>query len=214
MNKIISYVPQEIIKTKTIPQFFNQELKNAYKNDKIEYIIFMQKDVQDNIKDLNNFVDQYKNLMVDYDLPYSFYPYYIYFNRLLPNILNKPNPKLKVIIKKVKTINVVCTPGYGFLMLDVKKLKSINFEFDETLSELYWLQDLIQKCFEQKLWISNCCFLDILNSWELLKDYKTIKGYYINNEKYQKEKQIFDNKKITYHGIQEFLDLFKGKYNI
>ena len=214
MNKIITYIPQEIIKTQSIPKYFNSELEKAYKNDKIDNLIFIQKDIQDNIIDFNKFIESYNQLMLEYDLPYSFYPYYIYFNRLLPNVLNKPNPKLNITIKKVKNIQVVCVPAYGFLMLNVKKLKSINFKFDENLTELYWLQDMIQKCYEQKLWLSNCCFLDVTESWKMLKDYRNINGFYINGETYKKEKENYEKLQIKYHSIQEFLDIFKGKFNI
>lgn len=214
MNKIITYIPREIIKTQSIPEYFNKELEKAYENEKIDNIIFIQKDVQDNIIDFNKFIEQYTQLMIDYDLPYCFYPYYIYFNRLLPNILNKPNPKLNITIKKVKNIQVVCAPAYGFLMLNVKKLKDINFKFDVSLPELYWMQDMIQRCYEFSLWVSNCCFLDVPESWKMMKDSYNIQGYYVNGEKYKKEKETYDKKQIKYHNIQEFLNIFKGKYNI
>lgn len=214
MNKIITYIPQEIIKTQNIPHYFNKELEKIYTNEKIDNIVFVQKDIQDNIIDFNKFVNSYTQLMTEYDLPYSFFPYYIYFNRLLPNILNIPNPKLNITIKKVKNVQVVCVPAYGFLILNVKKLKSINFKFNEELSELYWLQDMIQKCYEQKLWLSNCCFLDVPESWKMLKDYHNINGFYINGEKYKNEKANYEKQQIKYHNIQEFLNIFKGKFNI
>lgn len=214
MNKIIPYTPQEILKTQSIPQYFNKELEKAYANKKIDNIVFVQTDIQNNIIDFNKFVDSYTQLMTEYDLPYSFFPYYIYFNRLLPNILNTPNPKLNITIKKVKNVQVVCVPAYGFLILDVKKLKNINFKFNEELSELYWLQDMIQKCYEQKLWLSNCCFLDVPESWKMLKDYHNISGFYINGEKYKKEKENYEKQQIKYHNIQEFLNIFKEKFNI
>lgn len=214
MNKIITYIPQEIIKTQSIPQYFNQELEKVYKDDTVDNIIFIQKDLQDNIIDINKFIESYNQLMIDYDLPYCFYPYYLYFNKLLPNILNKPNPKINLTIKKVKNIQVVNIPAYGFLMLNVKKFKDIKFNFDQTLPELYWLQDMIQKCYEFNLWISNCCFLDVPNSWEMTKDFYNINGYHVNGDKYKKEKETYENKQIKYHTIQEFLDIFKKRCNI
>ena len=214
MNKVITYIPQEILKTQTIPHYFNIELEKVYNDEKIDNIIFVQKDIQDNIIDFTKFIESYTQLMLEYDLPYCFYPYYIYFNRLLPNILNKPNPKLSITIKKVKKLNIICVPAYGFLVLNIKKLKSINFKFNEELTELYWLQDMIQQCFNNKLWLSNCCFLDVFESWKMTKDYYNIQGYYINGEKYKKEKENYEKQQIKYHSIQEFLDLFKGKLNI
>lgn len=214
MNKIVTYNPTQIIeKGLSIPAYFNQELQIAYKNEKLTSIIFIQQDLQDNLKDFNKFVNDYKQFMIEYNIPYVFFPYYIYFNKILPELIGKPNPKLDITIKKLKHINVVCAPAYGFLMLDLNKLKSINFKFDETLTELFWLQDLVEKCYQNKLWISNCCFIDRYQSWLDLKEL-TIKGYYINSEKYKIEKQKYDEKKIQYHGVQDFLNAFKQKYNL
>ncbi len=212
MNKIITYDPEKL-NGLTTPELFNKELKIASENDKITHITFIQTDIFNNCKNPEKFINDYKDFMTEWDLPYIFFPYYVYFNKLLPAELGKPNPKLELNIKKIKKINVVCVPAYGFLILNLEKIRSINFTFNTEYSELYYIQDLIQKCFEHNLWISNCCFLDRFESWNDLKEITT-NGHYVDQEKFNKEKSVYDAKQIQYHGVQEFLNLFKGKYNL
>ena len=114
-------------------------------------------------------IQAYLDLMQELDLPFTFFPYYSTFNRVLTDSLNFINPKL-MINANGKQYPVVIQPVYGLLILDVKKIKSINFKFDQTYPEIFYLQDLIEKCFQEKLWISNCAFIDICNSNSYLKD--------------------------------------------
>lgn len=212
MNKIIVYNPNEL-KDKNIPAYLNIELNKAYANEKLSYITFIFEDLSKKLKDQNSFVTKYKTFMQEWNLPYVFFPYYVYFNKMLPNSLQRPNPKLKVNIKGKDSINVICAPAYGFLMLDLKKLKSINFVFNENYTELYYIQDLIQKCYENKFWISNCCFIDRLNSYEDLAEI-TLDGLTINSEKFNTEKTEYDKQGFTYQSIQEFLNILKGSFNL
>ena len=212
MNKIIVYNPKNI-KEELIPSYLNTELKKAYANTKLSYITFIFEDLSKMLKDQNSFVTKYKDFMKEWNLPYVFFPYYVYFNKILPNTLQRPNPKLKVNIKDRSPINVITAPAYGFLMLDVKRLKSINFEFNENYTELYYIQDLIQKCYENKFWISNCCFIDRFNSYEDLKEL-TLDGLTINAEKFNKEKTEYDKQGFKYQSVQEFLNELKGTYNL
>lgn len=210
MNKIVKY-EKDLGNNENFPVFLNKELTAAYNNDQVDTLTFISDDLYDNCIDPNKFINDYNDFMTIWDLPYVFFPYYIYFNKQLPDMLGKPNPRLLLNIKKTKQINVVCMPAYGFLMLDVKKLKSIDFKFNASYTELFWLQDMIEKCFQNKLWISNCCFIDRVDSWKDLKE-QTIKGHYTNTEKFNKEKAEYEKLGIKYHNIQEFINIFKGKY--
>lgn len=213
MNKVITYYPTQL-NGKSVPQFFNEELEKAYTNEKLTTITFIQSDLQENVKDFNLFVSSYKEFLTEWNLPFVFFPYYAYFNKNIPQYLGLPNPKLEIFVKsKNVKINMVVAPAYGFLMLDLQKLKSINFKFNEAYTELYYLQDLSQKCFENKLWISNCCYLDRLDSYKELKVIN-INGYMTNTERYNKEKEEYDKQNIQYHDIQTFLNIFKEHYKL
>lgn len=213
MNKVITYYPTEL-NGKSVPQFFNEELEKAYANEKLSTITFIQTDLQSQLKDFNQFVSSYKEFLFEWNLPYVFFPYYVYFNKTLPQYLAKPMPKLEIFIKnKNAKINMVIAPAYGFLMLDLKKLKSINFKFNEEFTELYYLQDLSQKCFDNKLWVSNCCYIDRYESFKDLKEL-TLNGYMTNSEKYNKEREIYEKYGYSYHDIQTFLNIFKETYKL
>ena len=212
MNKIVKY-SKDLGTSGNVPAFYNKELEAAYQNDKIEYITFIQDDLYDNCKNPQQFINDYKDFLVKWNLPYVFFPYYIYFNKLLPEEVALPNPRLLLNIKNVQKVNVVCMIAYGFLVVDVKKLKSINFKFNEQYTELFWLQDLAEQCFKNNLWVSNCCFLDRVESWKDLK-VVTLTGHYTNNDKFNKEKAEYEKQGIKYHGIQDFINLFKMRYNL
>lgn len=177
MNKIIKY-SKDLGNTDNVPAFYNKELLSAYNDEKIDYLTFVQDDIYDNCKDPNQFINDYKEFLVKWNLPYIFFPYYIYFNKLLPEEAALPNPRLCLNIKNTEKINVVCMITYGFLLVDIKKLKSIDFKFNEQYTELFWVQDLAEQCFKNNLWISNCCFLDRLNSWKDLKEINLTRTLY------------------------------------
>lgn len=208
MNKIITY--QQNI---NIPEFFNLELNKAYKDNKQTKLTFIQTDLLSNLKNSKDFFAKYNSFMDEWDLPYAFFPYYVYFNKLLPNELGKPNPKYIFNIKNKKKVDVITQPAYGFLMLNVKKMKSINFNFNIEYSEIYYLQDMVEKCYQNNLWISNCYFIDRHESWKDLKQL-TIDGKLVNVKKYNEEKEKYNKLNIQYSSPQVFIEAFKRKYNI
>lgn len=208
MNKIITY--QQNI---NIPEFFNLELNKAYKDNKQTKLTFIQTDLLSNLKNSKDFFDKYNSFMDEWDLPYAFFPYYVYFNKLLPNELGKPNPKYIFNIKNKKKVDVITQPAYGFLILNVKKMKSINFNFNIEYSEIYYLQDMVEKCYQNNLWISNCYFIDRHESWKDLKQL-TIDGKLVNVKKYKEEKEKYNKLNIQYSSPQVFIESFKRKYNI
>ena len=154
-------------------------------------------------------MNPFKNKVV----PFVFFPYYVYFNKLLPKELGKPNPKFIFNIKNNKKIDVINQPAYGFLMLDINKMKSINFNFNIEFTEIYYLQDMVEKCYQNKLWISNCFFIDRHESWKDLKKL-TIDGTLVNMKKYNEEKIKYNKLNLQYLSPQIFIETFKRKYNI
>ena len=212
MNKIITYHPHNL-KGKSIPEFFNLELNKIYNNNEYDTITFIQTDLLFNLKDSNLFFNDYQTFMKEWDLPFVFFPYYVYFNKLLPKELGKPNPKFIFNIKNNKKIDVINQPAYGFLMLDINKMKSINFNFNIEFTEIYYLQDMVEKCYQNKLWISNCFFIDRHESWKDLKKL-TIDGTLVNMKKYNEEKIKYNKLNLQYLSPQIFIETFKRKYNI
>lgn len=211
MNKVVIIDPNNV--KKTIPELYNEELEAAIKNDKITYLTFMYADLADKLNDQTEFINNYRLFMEEWDLPYTFFPYYAYFNKIFPSTAAIPNPRLKIKLKTAdKYINAVGSPAYGFLIINVKKLNGINFRFNEKYPNLYYLQDLIQKCFENQLWISNVCFIDRFESWKDLKN-NDITGFYLDTTKFKEEKTEYDKQQIQYHSINDFINIFKEKYS-
>lgn len=170
-------------------------------------------DIFANLKNPEKFFKDYQDFMIKWNLPYTFFPYYIYFNKILPKELGKPNPRFLFNLKNNEKLHVVIQPAYGFLMLDIKKLKFINFNFNVEYSEIYYLQDMIEQCFKKNLWISNCYFIDRFESWKDLKKITT-NGILINMKKYNEEKIKYNKLNIQYMQPQIFIEKFKGKYNL
>ena len=211
MNKIIIYEPSKL--NKSIPAYFNEVLNNTYSNEKVSYLTFVIKDLSEQCKDFNKFTLDYKLFLEKWNLPYVFFPYYAYFNKLIPHFVGLPNPKLAIKLNDNTKINMIMSPAYGFLMLDIKKLKAINFKFNGEYTELFYIQDLIQKCYEAQYWCSNCCFIDRFNSWEDLKEV-TLNGYGIESAKFNNEKERYESLGITYHSPNEFVKIFKEQYKL
>lgn len=205
MNKIVTY---DIINKKiNVPKFFNEQLEKAKNVQNIDTITFIQLDLINNLKDTNKFIQEYLSLMNELDLPFIFFPYYGTFNRVMTDNLNFINPKL-LINTANKKYPIVMQPIFGLLIVNVKKLESINFKFDEQLSEIFYIQDLAERCFKEKLWISNCAFVDIQNSNTYLKNEKA-PTYQIDVELFKKEQQIYNKTQRNYAPLQEFVDTFK-----
>lgn len=209
MNKnVLVYVPSQV---SSIVQMFNKHLKNRYKEinqNENFYQIFIHKDLNDNLKDSQQFFNDYISFMQKWDMPYCFFPYYTYFNRVLPDIVNKPNPRVKLNIKDNGEYNIVNQICHGCIILNINKLKSINFLFDKDFPTIFYLQDLVQKCYENKLWLSNCWFLDRLDSWKDLKEINC-KGWTFDGNKFQEEKKKYQEKKYQYHPVQVFIENLK-----
>lgn len=203
--KIISYNPSEI---KDAPTFFNKYLEEFSNED---YVMFIFSDLAEKIRDKNEFNNKYATLMRIFNLPFAFYPYYIHFNRILPDSIAKPVPRAHV-KSKYGVFDIINSPAYGMLMLDVQKLKSINFKFNPEYKLSFYIQDLIHECFTHKLWFSETCFLDLYNSFEMFtEDVKT--GYTINPKEFAEEKQkFFNNVKVTSEQINDFIKLLKEKF--
>ena len=97
MNKIVVYDKPSL--TMGIAEYFNKELEIANKNEKITHLTFIQSDLKEQLINDTKFINDYKDFMTEYELPYIFFPYYVYFNKLLPNEMGKPNPRLEIKIK-------------------------------------------------------------------------------------------------------------------
>lgn len=208
-KNVIIYVPQQVT---SVVELYNKHLKNAYKSQD-EYLIFIQKDILDNLKNSEDYFEKTISFMKEWDLPYYFNPYYTYFNKVLPDMTNTPNPRIELTIKEYGTINIVNQICHGLLILDINKLKSFNFLFDTNYPVLYYLQDMVQKCYEKNLWISNCWFIDRYKSYEDLKEIK-LQGYMFDGKRFQEEKAKYQKLNIQYHNVQEFIQKLKQKRGI
>lgn len=202
MNKIITYQKTETFNT---PKFFNEQLEKI--DGTIKTVTFIQTDLIKNIKNLNEFINNYLNLMQQLNLPFTFFPYYGTFNRVMTDTLNFINPKL-LINANDKKYHINVQPIFGLLIIDVQKIKNNNIKFDETLPEIFYLQDFVEQCFQKKLWISNCAFVDIINSNEYLINEKE-KTYNINVEQFKKQQETYNKKQPKYAPLQQFVDKFK-----
>lgn len=203
--KTISYNPNEI---KDIPAFFNKYL-DEFKNE--DYIMFIFNDINENIIDKNKFIDSYIHLMKNFDLPYTFYPYYIHFNRIFPESIGIPNPRAHVQSDK-GIFDIVNNPAYGVLIIDVQKINSINFRFNLKYKLSFYIQDLIHQCFVNNLWMSETYYLDVVNSFNMVKKITT--GYTIHPINFNQEKQQFFNEnKVIPESINDFIIKLKNKFH-
>ncbi len=210
------------IKTTTdfnVPQHMNKILE-TYKNPQNtkRYIFFIQNDIFANISNKEKLFSKYTKFMQDWNLPYVMYPYYIHINSVLPSLKNIPNPCVEIDTFKGK-LNVLNALAYGFLGLDLDKVKMLDFKFDESLKEIFYLQNMMEVYFQKGLAISNSIYLDIKNSWEYFKKH-TLDGYKINQEIFNKEKELYyNNKQFQYKNINDsindvkkIIDSFKPNY--
>jgi hypothetical protein len=207
MNKLVIFDP---ITKSNIPEFFNSELESAYKSDKIKTVTFVFSDLFDNFNDANKTISNYVKFMNEWNLPYVFYPYYSYFNKIMPAELHFPNPQFEIKVND-KVVNVVNQPAYGLLIVNVQKLKSIDYKFPVEFSQLYYIQDLIEHCYQNKLWISNNKFIDMFESWKTVKSLRKA-TFSANMEKFNAEAEEYGKKQINYQSAQEFIDKFKEVY--
>lgn len=194
MKKTVFLVTTQI---KNFIQTYNNQLKNAYKNvadDENSYLVLLYEDLAKNLKDKDKFIDDYIAFAEKYDLPYTFFPYYGSFNRVMLQISHGiPHPFFDVTVTKMndEKINVVHQIAPGCLILNVNKLKSINFKFDQNYPTLFYIQDLVEQCYRKKLWISNCWYFDRFESWKELKDETLPASFTINAKNFQDEQKKY-----------------------
>lgn len=204
--KVISYDPSEI---SDMPAFLNEGLK-TYNTDK--YVMFVFNDILNAAKDKQVLCRAYEELLVRMNIPYAFFPYYVHFNRILPDTVRKPSPRISVNLKKSFRFDIVQEPAYGLMILDAAALRSTNFKFNEQYKLVFYIQDLIAHCFEKKLYFSNSFFLDVYQSYNLFKsDFKD--GYAFNVEDFGKEKQLFlKDHQLKQEQINDFMKNLKNIY--
>lgn len=199
--KIIKYNPSEI---KKVSAFFNSEIEKCEE----KYIMFIFNDVYDEIKNVEEFVLAYENLLFKNNLPFAFYPYYIHFNKVLCDSIKFPNPKVHVENEENK-FDIVNQPAMGMLVLDLEKLKEKNFKFSNEYDEAFYIQEVVMFCFENNLYFSTLYFYDVYKSWTYLKK-NIIKGYLPNVKAFKEEKERFYKKyKQNDEGITNFLQKIK-----
>lgn len=203
--KTIKFNPSEI---DNIPKFFNAVLDE---NTEEGYIMFVFEDIYDAMRDC--FEKTYLDFVVKTDLPFAFYPYYEHFNKAMPRLGGVPNPRARFHFANSFDIDVVGMLGYGMLLVNTEKLKSIGFRFDERFAKAFYMQDLVDACFEHGLIQSQIFFLDVPKSFEMLK--KDIKKgiHSISSEVFNKEKELFGScHKIEPDDINSFLKKIQEKY--
>jgi hypothetical protein len=191
-----------------VPQLVNKYLTAEYANQEHEYLIFSQSDILAIAKDKNELCNTYINFMNAWKVPFTFYCYYGRFNSVLPDSANHPNPRLVVKTEKGKA-DLISQLAYGFLVLNVSMLKSKNIKLDESYPAIFYLQELAEQCYRTKLWLSNCCFFDVHESWKLFKEHKN-NGYNIDIKAFNEEKERYNKQNIEYKDIREFLEIYKA----
>lgn len=200
--KLITYKIGE-----NVPKLVNTYLDQEYQEQNYKYLIFSQTDIIDLAINTEELCNTYVNFMDTFNVPFTFYCYYGRFNSILPESANYPNPRLIVNTSKGKA-DLITQLAYGFLVINVSMLKSQLIKLDETYPAIFYLQELAEQCYRKKLWLSNCCFLDVHESWKLFKEHKN-NGYNIDIKAFQEEKERYNKQNIQYMQIKEFLDIYK-----
>ncbi len=202
---IIKFDPNTI---DNMPKFLNDSIES---NKSENYIMFIFNDIYEDINNVDDFYKKYENLMKRFDLPFSFYPYYNHFNKVLWRSASYGVPKMKVSINGKPAADVVNQVSYGMFMLDIKKLLSLNFKFSENFKLCFYIQEYIDTCFKNKLYFSTNSFLDVYNSFDLIKS-NLKDGYFIDNKQFAEEKTKFYSKYPSEkENIQEFIKNLKDK---
>jgi hypothetical protein len=204
--KIISFDPKTI---ENKAKFFNEKIAEITDE---KYVMFVFDDIYAGMKNEDEVKAAYENLMKEFDLPYAFFSYYIHFNRIFQDSIRKPSPRIKINFHNKIALDVVQEPAYGLLVIDLEKIKAIDFKFNERYGKVFYLQDLIITCFNKNLYISNSYFCDVGDSYELFNaDFK--EGYAVDPKIFNDEKQLFYNEnRVEFEQINAFLDNFKKKY--
>lgn len=206
--KIISYDPKNI---ENISKFFNETIDNyRHESDYNGFIMFIFEDILNHAINKENLINSYKNLLINFDLPFAFYPYNLHFNKVLPSSNSIPTPKIHGKYKDLD-FDVVNQPCFGMLVLNLNKL--CNFKFNEEYEVSFYIQDLIFYCKTNNLYLSNSFFIDVHDSFKLFNsNFKT--GFLPNVEKFKKEKEMFFSKnKNEPENINNFVKFLKEKLN-
>ena len=197
---IIKYDPEKV---ENVAKFFNEEIEK-YPNEK--YIMFIFNDIFNDLINSDEFFQKYKNLLERFDLPYAFYPYYIHFNKVLKKYISYPNPRMRVNINGKAAFDVINQTAYGMVILDMEKIKSINFKFNELYEKCFYIQQLIEECYKNNLYFSSCWYIDVFESYKMLKS--TLKeGYKIDMKKFAEEKaKFFTSYTVGKENLKDFID--------
>ena len=207
---------------KNFIQTYNNQLKNAYKTIKDDdtensYLVLINEDLKANLKDDKKFIDDYIDWAEKWNLPYTFFPYYGTFNKAMIKCSKGiPHPfyELTLAKKDNEVVDIVHQISPGCIILNVNKLKSIDFKFDVNLPTMFYLQDLVEKCYRAKLWISNCWYIDRLHSWEDLKELTTECKFPINFKNFQDEqKKYFEGTDYKYKDPNQIIEDLKKWLN-
>lgn len=204
---------------KNFIQSYNNQLKNLYKTIKDDdteniYLVLLFEDLAKKLKDKNKFIDDYINFAEEWKLPYTFYPYYGSFNKVMIKISNglyHPSFEAVLTSKDNKVVDITHQVSFGCLILNVNMLKKINFKFDQNYPTVFYLQDLVEKCYRAQYWISNCWFLDIHNSWEYVEGDSMDMLNPINLKNFQDEQKKYfeEHKDCKFKDAQPFIDDLK-----
>lgn len=202
--KLLTYTAGE-----NVPRMINNMLAAEYKDQTAQYLIFSQTDIIDLANNQSELCNAYCNFLDTWKVPFGFYSYYGRFNSVLPESANRPNPRL-VLKTKYGKCDLISQFAYGFIIINVETFKNGNIKLDETYPAIFYIQDLAEQCFQKNLWLSNCYYIDIHESWKMFKEHKN-NGYNINIKDFQEEKERYNKQPRNYGPIQEFLDRYKVK---
>lgn len=204
--KLVSYDPKEVV---NIPEFLNEYLV-TFEDEK--YIMFIFNDILEKVKDKQALCGAYETLLKRLDLPYAFFPYYLHYNKVFPDLISKPSPRISLTLHDGFKFDVVGSPAYGMLIVDVEKLKSINFNFNEEYTTSFYIQDLINACHKANLYFSSMYFIDVHNSHELFdSDFK--EGHVYDQKEFAEEKsRFFSQNQITEEKINDYVTALKTNY--
>lgn len=194
-------------KNTNVPALINQYLVKEYQIQENEVLIFIQEELLNDVLDKTKLFNEYTNFIKEWNLPFSYYFYYGKFNRVLPQTANTPNPKYEF-----KTSNGIISISnqlaYGLLVLNISLLKTKNILFDDSYPQLFYLQDFAEKCYKNNLWISNCFFVDIHESWKFFKE-ESHEYFTIDGKKFLEEKERYNKINPQYKNPNEFIEDFK-----
>lgn len=218
MKKTVFLVTSQI---KSFIQTYNNQLKNAYKDvndDETSYLVLLNEDLKANLKDDKKFIDDYITLAEEFKLPYTFFPYYGAFNKAMIKCSNGiPHPIFEATInqKGDEVYDIIHQISPGCIVLNLNMLKKIDFKFDTNYPTIFYLQDLVEKCYRAKLWISNCWYIDRHESWKDLKTVSLNVKFGINNKNFvgEQKKYFEEHKDCKFKEAQDFLNDFRKWLN-